>query len=113
MGYNISADAINEGMQRSEIIVTRRIEEAHKKIDIRPFIEKIELVSGVSGIQVNLILQSRDGKGCKPAEALKGLFNINDDELMQVMIKRTGLFILKNGKWLSPMEAMGRVVSFA
>lgn len=113
IGYNVSTDAINNGMQRSEIIVTRRIEKAQKEIDIRPFIENVELVSATPEMQVNLMLQSRDGKGCKPAEALKGLFNINDDELMQVMIKRTGLFILKNGEWLSPMEEMGRVVSFA
>ena len=84
-----------------------------KEIDVRPYIKELAIASNKPELRLHMLLQNMDGRGCKPAEVIQALLHLSDDEISSVMIKRTGLYILKNGEWQSPMDENVKAVIYA
>ncbi len=110
---NISKDIISEMLQKKGIIVKRRTATGEKEVDIRPYIKEIKILSKELEVKLHMLIQNRDGRGCKPTEVIQALLHLSEDEVRSVMIKRTGLYIFKNGEWQSPMNEVVKAVTYA
>lgn len=110
---NISKEIIDEFLQKKGIIVKRKTESGEKEIDIRPYIKELAIASTKPEMALHMLIQNRDGKGCKPTEVIQALLHLSEDEIRSVMIKRTGLYFFKNGEWKSPMDENVKAVTYA
>jgi radical SAM family uncharacterized protein/radical SAM-linked protein len=110
---NISKEIIDEFLQKKGIIVKRKTGSGEKEIDIRPYIKELAIASNKPEVRLHMLIQNMDGRGCKPTEVIQALLHLSEDEIKSVMIKRTGLYILKNGEWQSPMDEDVKVVTYA
>ncbi|MBI5043173.1 MAG: TIGR03960 family B12-binding radical SAM protein [Nitrospirae bacterium] len=111
--FNISKDIISEMLQKKSIIVKRKTGSGEKEIDIRPYIKELAIASNKPEVKLYMLIQNKDGRGCKPTEALQSLLHFSEDELRSVLIKRTGLYIFKNGESQSPMDEVVKAVTYA
>ena len=111
--FNISKDIIDEFLQKKSIIIKRETGSGEKEIDIRPYIKELAIASNNLEVSLHMLIQNRDGRGCKPTEILNALLHLSEDELRSVMIKRTGLYIYKNGEWQSPIDENVKTAAYA
>jgi len=110
---NISKEIIDEFLQKKSIIIKRKTGSGEKAIDIRPYIKELAIASNKPEVGLHMLIQNMDGRGCKPTEIIQALLPLNEDEIKSVMIKRTGLYIFKNGEWQSPMDEDVKAVTYA
>ena len=90
---------IEKLLKREEIAIERARNKEVKKINLRPFIVSLEMDSG-SPLALKMSLKA----GTRPEEVVRLLLGSEDLELGFLDIERTGLFVQKNGKLISPMR---------
>lgn len=96
---------INSFINRTEIITKKEGKNGIKNIDIRPMIKACEIIiPGEGNLLLKLLLSAGSEANLKP-ELFMGTLN-NESKLCAKItgIHRTGLYVNKNGKMISPID---------
>jgi radical SAM-linked protein len=87
---------ISDFLSRKSIIV----EKEGKKKDIRPAIESITIVPP----KIEVVLLETNEVRARIQDVVEQLLGAGPEESALVAISRTGMFVARNGGWVSPME---------
>ena len=101
-GEPISAQAIDNMLKESRIIILRNIKGQKKSLDIRPFIESISQENG------SLILLTRviGGRSARISELLEYLYDGLKTDFKSLLIHRKNQYIRSLHRQMSPMDVI-------
>ncbi|OPX24472.1 MAG: hypothetical protein B1H02_03430 [Candidatus Latescibacteria bacterium 4484_107] len=94
--------AVESLLAASSVILRRTTKQGIKDVDIRPGIRELRSGSGVLSMTLTLGQQTSP----RPMELLKHLLGWPSDRMCALKITRTGLYIERNGRKLSPMQVL-------
>ena len=96
-------EAIADLMAASEVVIPRLSKGGEKEVDIRPGI--CDLVSSINDDQsLQMSLTLGEPSSPRPVEVLEQLLKWPLDRILPLHIRRTGLYIERDGRRLTPME---------
>ena len=78
----ISEEAVERFLRSQAFAVTRKGKKGEKTIDVRPLVQSMQVLS--SG-RIRLVLNHTGGPQVKPAEIMKSLFNLGDEDIRRVV----------------------------
>ena len=81
-------------------MVSRVSKDEVKEVDIRYEILRLEN----AGSTLKMVLSLGSAGYAKPQEVLTCGFGMKENEVLSLLIKREGLYVRKEDKYLSPME---------
>lgn len=98
-------------------VLTRLLEDKHlsvqrvtpkesKRVDIREHILEIRLEGSEEREILSMRLRVGQIGHARPREILAAILNHSDEELLRIPIQRTGLFIERDGRLISPLDAV-------
>ncbi len=96
------AEWVAEWLARDEIMVNRRTKEGIRQIDIRPFIKGMKPKNNM--LEVSIII--KEEQTAKITEVLESLLTPQGIDYRRCFIQRTGQFIVKEERRLTPFDVV-------
>jgi radical SAM family uncharacterized protein/radical SAM-linked protein len=106
LGLDQANRLIESIMASQNLVVQRTSKEVTKDVDIKRQIVKIEGHAQDDGILLDMHLGLGTEGYARPEEVLVGGFGLPPKEVAGLLIRRTGLFVRKQGRILTPMEVV-------
>lgn len=99
-------DSIKDFLGEESVIVTRHTQKGTKPIDVRKGAYELKTSFSVLDIDLEMLLAMGNDGNIRPEEVVRALFAGIDEDYSDaiVHIKRTGLFIYRDGKRLLPLN---------
>ncbi|NLC76914.1 MAG: DUF2344 domain-containing protein [Clostridia bacterium] len=100
--------AIGSFMARTEVVVTRHTKDGPRPKEIRQGIYRLEGKEEEGTAVFNMELQVGNRGSVRPDEVIRGLIELEGIPLLPeaMEIRRTGLFLLQEGKPVTPLEIL-------
>ena len=75
-----------------------------KELDIRYNIFELSCEDFGEGVRLKMLLRIQGADFARPEEVLSNGFGLDDFEIKSTVIKRDGLYVIKDEKILTPMD---------
>lgn len=79
---------IKEALKKESIFITQKRKDGQRIVDIKPFIEVMELKEGSSGFGIELIVRNIEGKTAKASEIVQAIMGLEKDSLSKFNITK-------------------------
>ncbi len=96
----LDENQLQDFLHQEQIIVQRIVKEETREIDLRPYIQHIE----IKGRNLNLSLDAIEGRMVRVTEVLESLLGSQGVDYRSLLVQRTGQFIVKGDKLFEPFE---------
>lgn len=105
--YDIIA-LIDEFLSQSEILITRTNRKGNRIVDIREMIHSIDIVDqSIGRIDLKVVISTGSKANLRPEQLVGALFDFTNISLNPgfiLKIHRLGLYLFKDGRWITPIE---------
>ncbi len=91
-------------LSSKSLIVKREIKGQQKEVDIRYNMFELRCEDFKEGVRFKMLLRIQGADYARPEEILSSGFGLGDSEIKPLIIKRDGLYVLKDEKILTPMD---------
>ncbi|GEM_PF-3492418 len=99
---DFSTEWIAEWLAREKILVDRRTKEGVREVDIRPFVDGMTSKNNI--LEVSILI--KEEQTAKITEVLESLLTPQGIDYRRCFIQRTGQFIVKEDRRLTPFEVL-------
>jgi radical SAM-linked protein len=106
LGSDQARALIESIMASQSLVVQRTSKEVTKDVDIKRHIVRIDGHAKDDGALLEMHLGLGTGGYARPEEVLVHGFGLSPKEVAGLLIRRTGLFVRKQGRILTPMEVV-------
>jgi radical SAM-linked protein len=93
-------------LENKHLSVQRITPKESKRVDIREHILEVRLEGSKEREILSMRLRVGQSGHARPREILAALLNHSDEELLRIPIHRTGLFIERDGRLISPLDVV-------
>ncbi|GAB4376732.1 MAG: TIGR03960 family B12-binding radical SAM protein [Calditrichia bacterium] len=102
-GWEISDREIKQWLSASEIIVERVLAEGTKTLNIRPFIETMEVQDG----KLVTVIKRIEDRMANITEVLDAFCKSLGKDYRRLLTQRSGQYIVEGERWLDPFQVIG------
>lgn len=101
---DVLQDIIEKILSKKNFFVKRMVKGQQKELDIRYNILELSCKDFGEWVILKMVLRIQGADFARPEEILSFGFGLNDFEIKSLIIKRDGLYVLKDEKILTPMD---------
>ncbi|MFQ5454588.1 MAG: TIGR03960 family B12-binding radical SAM protein [Nitrospirota bacterium] len=105
--FKLDKQILNRFLIMDEILVNKTTNRGKKVVDVRPFIERCELMTNAEK-RIFLFLKNQNNNICRPQDVLQGIINFingNEKSILKngdAKVTRTGMYVNRDGQWCKP-----------